>query len=89
MSTREVWKVSMRPEPWELVVALPSMAQPLSAQMQNGNISIWFLVDPTRSLVNRNLLVVGTGMPFKSRFHSYIDTVQNGDLVWHVFEVDA
>ena len=38
--------------------------------------------------VSRRFEVIGTGFPFNfcHETHEFIDTVQIGDFVWHVFE---
>ena len=59
----------------------------LSAYVGGGGIMLWGLVDPEAPLEARTIQIVGTGheVPANAR---YIATVQDGALVWHVFEIN-
>ena len=71
------------------VVALPSSAAVLCAQMQYGELCIWVLLDDPGPKASRKFAVYGTGQEFPQVSYDYIDTVQQADgaLVWHVFEL--
>ena len=68
-------------------IHLPKGAQFLSAQMQNGKLCVWALVESTREHVHRIFHVLGTGHPMRTDNLVYIGTAQmiGGGLVWHVF----
>lgn len=69
------------------VVDMPSQAKILSAQVQHGQIRLWALCDPAARIKQRRVLMFGTGQPFNGLAQGfvYIDTVQVGVYVWHVF----
>lgn len=70
-------------------IKMPAHAQILSAQMQDDIICIWALVDLNESVQeDYSILVVGTGMDLSPHFDKnwhFIDTVQDGAYVWHIF----
>ncbi len=68
---------------------LPMFSQVLDVQMQNGKICLWALQDPEAFKDVRNFLVCGTGGVLNYRPHEiqYLATVQDGQFVWHVFEL--
>jgi hypothetical protein len=84
-----IWKVSLKLTD-EQIVRLPQNAQILSAQMQKGQISLWYLCNAHNPLVNFYIDIYGTGNPISSHIHTarFISTFQmeGGDLVFHVFE---
>ena len=69
-------------------VMMPEGAEILSIQMQHSVISIWTIVNIGAVLVERNIVIFGTGevLPDDMRGYKYITTVQMGALVWHFFE---
>lgn len=69
-------------------VEMPPSAKILTAQMQNGNLCLWALVDAEPELEKqpRVIEIIGTGNPFPERLRRYISTVQISAEVWHVFE---
>lgn len=70
--------------------------KPLSVQIQNGRLCLWAVVDLPRvsseplgeseTLTTRYVKIFGTGHEVE-HFDDleYIDTVQDGQYVWHVF----
>lgn len=70
----------------EQTVPLPNGAQPLSVQLQNGELYMWALVDIQSPSNPRRFRIFGTGTPamLDSNWH-FVDTVQQGMLVWHIF----
>jgi pyrroline-5-carboxylate reductase len=68
-------------------VFIPVSAKVLTAQIQAGNICIWYLFDDTKLHVNRFFSVFGTGMEIEEKKFDYVATVQQDGFVWHVFEV--
>jgi len=93
--TREVWKYNLSLTN-EQSVSMPDGAVVLTVQEQRGVLTFWALVNPEARRVDRSFRIVGTGHPvdlpadqaptLTLGWH-YIDTVQMGLLVWHVFEV--
>jgi len=71
----------------EVILGIPSDAQLLTVQMQNGQPCLWALVDPGNEIERRRLLVRGTGHDAEE-IGRYISTFQmhGGALVFHVFE---
>lgn len=59
----------------------------ISSQFQNGVLCLWGIVNPDNILVQRTIDIIGTGNPFRHPYTSkFIATVQQGPLVWHIFE---
>lgn len=82
----EVWKYVMKTgaERFEM----PDGARILACQLQRGEVTLWALVNPELpAIVKRDFMLYGTEheIPDADKLR-YIDTVQNGPLVWHVFE---
>lgn len=69
-----------------VAVPMPKGAKVITAQVQRGAVTLWAEVDPDAPRVERRFRIVGTGHPFEPIGLSYIGTVQNGLLVWHVYE---
>ena len=67
---------------------MPVGAKILSIQMQGGLPTIWALVQEEARDETRTFLVFGTGGPLDDYVLTYphIATVQDGSLVWHIFE---
>lgn len=71
-------------------VAMPVAAEILSCQVQRGTICLWATVydDPGQPMYWRKFIIRGTGYPLDGLIGpQHVGTVQMGDLVWHVFEV--
>jgi hypothetical protein len=66
-------------------------AKILSAQMQHDKIVLWALVVGGNQLITRVIYVVGTGedLGWDPEGWRYVNTVQDGSLVWHVFEEEG
>lgn len=80
---KTVWKFPLPLAP-EVNVMMPEGAQVLYVGNQAGTIALWALVDPDKSLVTRVFRIAGTGHDVPDGV--YVGTVQQGPLVWHVFE---
>ena len=73
----------------EQIIDMPGDALILSAQVQNGTICLWALVNPGAAPTQHKIAVFGTGHPFDlTDSWRFIGTVQmhGGALVFHVFE---
>lgn len=68
-------------------VELPAGAKILTAQDQNGTLTLWVEVETPRKTATRTIEVIGTGNPISVMDNRlYIGTVQMDGLVWHVYE---
>lgn len=66
---------------------LPEKSEILDAQIQNGKVCLWVLFEDESKTVTRTFELVGTGWSFESTDTVYLATVQQGYLVWHLFEL--
>lgn len=68
---------------------LPTGAWVMNFDAQDGEIRMWAMVDPEAETETRRFLVQGTGRDIEYDVDDllYMDTVQRGTFVWHVFEV--
>jgi hypothetical protein len=68
-------------------VEMPIGAKILSIQYQNNRPYIWALVDTDVECDFRYFTIVGTGEDFpEADDFTYINTIQDGPFVWHIFE---
>lgn len=86
---KEIWKYAITPNQKHLI--LPLDAEILAVQTQNNEPFIWCLVDPNEELESRYFEIYGTGHQIHYDMgteRKYIGTFQlnNGDLVFHLFE---
>lgn len=72
----------------EQVVKMSIRGKILSAQNQKGELCIWVKEKPNDPSSNRVIKIIGTGNPIEELDEEleFIDTVQIGQFVWHVFE---
>jgi hypothetical protein len=90
MKQPRIWKYTLEMLDRQ-ALRLPKNSRILTAQMQEdfyGRIQLWALVDASElegELVD--IYIIGTGNPFEPDPEElkYINTVQVGSLVWHVF----
>jgi hypothetical protein len=69
-------------------VEMPIGAKVLTIQTQNGLPYIWALVDTDVECDFRYFTIVGTGHDFpEADDFTYINTIQDGPFVWHIFEL--
>ena len=60
----------------------------LSAQVQDGKLCIWAIVDIMSSKIKKTFIIIGTGLRIHDENNlSYRATVQMGEYVWHLFEL--
>ena len=74
------------------ILRIPSAASVLTCQVQRDNLVMWarFFIDDINGERVFAVLPTGSMCVQESREHyEYINTVQDGDIVWHVFEVRA
>jgi hypothetical protein len=91
-SIRTIWKYTFAIYD-HVRLSLPKGAQILRVAMQDREPTIWALVDPSTPLETVELRVFGTGFQtdateFENLHHRlhYLGTVDDGPLVWHVFQ---
>jgi len=70
------------------VVKLPVGAQILDVQIQKGSWCLWYICSVESPLSDRYIAIYGTGSEVETLSGAYIGTIQDGPLVFHVFEVD-
>jgi hypothetical protein len=89
-STRSVWKFPI-PEsgPDVFSIEMPSGAEILTIQVQQGHPQMWALVTPGVHVISRIFRIAGTGHPIDDGLIGYIGTFQWGSLVFHIFEIAA
>lgn len=82
-----IWKYQLEITDRQNVV-MREGAQILTAQMQNGTLCLWAMLNPSAPRERREIEIIGTGNPAEAADRRYIATVQmaGGALVWHVFE---
>lgn len=68
-----------------LFVALPKGSEILSAQLQNGFICVWVKQPLIDDVQDFEIRAIPTGYQFDDTGFKFINTVQIGQLVWHVF----
>lgn len=85
-----IWKFPLKLTDRQMI-KMPSGAKLLSVQMQGDQAMLWAQVDTERTMVQRSIVVYGTGTEMQKShadFAEFIDTVQmgGGALVLHVFD---
>lgn len=83
---KSIWK-------WNLLVTdlqvidMPVGTQLLTVQSQGGRLCLWGAVNQTNDLEPRTIAIYGTGNPVPDDPGHYIATAQQGQFVWHIFEI--
>lgn len=69
-------------------VSMPIGSKILNIQTQKGEPCIWALIDTDNDIEDRKFAIYGTGNECSSFYEEYIGTfqIENGSLVFHVFE---
>jgi hypothetical protein len=68
-------------------LTLPKDSEILSAQIQDDMICLWAAVTDELATEERTFKIFPTGHSFGDiDKHAFINTVQAGPLVWHIFE---
>ena len=72
-------------------ISMPVGSKVLDFQYQNGTICMWAIVQegafPVTKRMTRRFRIVGTGEAYDFQGRKYQQTLQDGDEVWHIFEV--
>lgn len=61
-------------------------AEILCAQRQGNSLCLWTREEVDAPKIGRTFFVLPTGQQFAPVPMKYIDTVQMGEYVWHIFE---
>lgn len=66
---------------------MPMNAEILKVAFVGNDLFLWALISTNMPFIDKRIAIVGTGQEMKEKtdFH-YIDTVFQGEFVWHVFE---
>ncbi len=82
---KAIWKYRLEVTDIQ-ILKIPAGARPLSVAMHYEKLCVWMLVDPSEQVViNRVFSIVGTGHPAYCADETFVGTVLDGPLVWHVF----
>lgn len=73
----------------EQEINMPAGSAVLDIQIQNGQLTMWYLCDITRPIVSTTFRIFGTGIPADVKHFHHIATVQQPPFVWHVFMQNA
>jgi len=88
---RTIWKFKLEPDSKTNVFFMPKGAVVLTVQPQKhtDSVCMWAMVEDTNEVERRVFQIVGTGHELPNRPVRYVATFQvdNGSLVFHVFEV--
>ncbi len=82
-----IWKYPLEVSDVQTLV-MPSSAEILAVQVQNGKPCLWARVDPDAPKTDRTIITHGTGHAVSEETGEYIGTYQleEGQLVFHAFE---
>lgn len=90
---RTIWKFEISEITDRFSIDMPSDAEILTVQVQNGNPCIWAIVESEHTEDRRYFEIIGTGHPFKEDRdeiveRKYIGTFQlyGGGIIFHLFE---
>lgn len=67
------------------IIEVPQGSKFLSAQLQNGEPTLWFMVDTNSEKLPYEVIIVGTGHPVPTNCTDFLGSVQQGMYVWHIF----
>ncbi len=72
-----------------ITIEMPKNALILDLQIQNGIPCLWAVVDLDESMVPYNFVLLGTGHPVPDEEYElqHISTFQQGEFVWHLFQI--
>jgi len=89
--TYSIWKYTLETTYFQQI-KIPSPAKILTIQVQHGVPCIWVLVDLEEDLINKELIIVGTGHPVDDPHTlNYVGSFQlmEGQFIGHLFEKNA
>lgn len=65
---------------------MPAGAQILHVGMQEGEVCLWAIVDPSQPDEERKIFMTA-GAPILESYKQYLGTIMYGNYVMHVFEI--
>jgi hypothetical protein len=80
-----IWKYPLNISDSQTIM-MPRGAIIITAQLQHGTPTLWAIVDPEKEKEPRKILIFGTGHEHQEINGVYINTVQQEQYVWHIFE---
>lgn len=85
-----IWKFTLEVT-GEQTLSMPIGARILTAQVQNTQlgtkqICLWAIVNKRNGIEDRKFYIYGTGHNIDIKNKEYIATVQEENLVWHIFQ---
>lgn len=85
-----IWKSKLQISDRQ-IIEVPSGATMLTSQIQKDELVLWYQCIESSAKVTRTIAIYGTGNPMPSNPGKYISTfqIQNGDLVFHVYELES
>jgi len=88
LKSRTIWKYSLDIADGPQTIKMPAISDVLTAQMQGNTVTLWALVFPESGsdIITKTFYVFGTGWDVPDIPLRYINTVQVGWMVFHVFE---
>lgn len=87
METRRIFKYALEIEDKQYI-EMPKDCDILDAQFQGGTLCVWAMVEPENAMRRIQFRIYGTGHPLPDNFGTYVATVQQGHLVWHLFVIE-
>lgn len=88
-----IWKFPVPPYDYRTqgvttrpTVQMPMGARVLTLQLQDGEPTLWAIVDPRQVTETRAFVIVGTGQPVPDNAGPYVGTWQWPPMVFHLFE---
>lgn len=80
-----IWKFQLDIRDSQNIEVPVGCFRPLSVQFQGCSLCLWAVVTPSESKTFKTIRIFGTGHPMEDSSLQFVDTVQDGSLVWHVF----
>ncbi len=84
---KTIYKFQLNLHNYTNELMLPIDSKVLTVQLQNNIISLWIEINLDEKQTElRRFKIIATGQSFEDTDAIYIATVQQGILVWHIFE---
>ena len=87
VTSPKIWKFQLEMADLQRI-QMPEQSKILKAGYQGGNLFLWSVVRPSNKIVDREIRILGTGHSMMFEWYrGHIDTVFQGQFVWHVFDM--
>lgn len=83
---RTIWKYEFEITSIVQAYDIPRGYSIVHVEMQGRHLCMWVDVNTDRPKDERSFMIIGTGHPVPDDA-AYIGTAQQGEFVWHLFEV--